>query len=170
MKKNCSNSWYIIQYKPNSHKIASINLNRQGFETFLPYYETTKRINSKFINYLKPLFPGYLFVLFDVNKNNWLKIKSTIGVRKIISIGNNPVKVPSEIVNGLKIKCDKFDKFNAAKNLAAGDHVKIIKGPLSGFFGKIQKIEDKERSMILIKFLEKYNSISVFNSNLESSD
>ena len=35
-------SWYVVQFKPNSHKIALRNLQRQGFETFLPMHEVTR--------------------------------------------------------------------------------------------------------------------------------
>ncbi|MDA8751065.1 hypothetical protein N9M77_05910 [Planktomarina temperata] len=38
--------WYIVQFKPNSHKIAVSNLLRQGFETFLPMHEVTQQGRS----------------------------------------------------------------------------------------------------------------------------
>ncbi len=56
------NHWYLIQFKPNSHRLAERNLLRQGFETFLPMQEVTRRKASRFVNDLRPLFPGYMFV------------------------------------------------------------------------------------------------------------
>ena len=58
-------SWYIVQFKPNSHKIALRNLQRQGFETFLPMHEVTRRTVVKFENVIRPLFAGYMFVVCD---------------------------------------------------------------------------------------------------------
>ena len=49
-------SWYIVQFKPNSHKIAVRNLQRQGFETFLPMHEVTRRTAA---------VRGYMFVACD---------------------------------------------------------------------------------------------------------
>ena len=43
MTPSDTNSWYIVQFKPNSHKIAVRNLERQGFGTFLPMHEVTRR-------------------------------------------------------------------------------------------------------------------------------
>ena len=60
-----SKEWFILQFKPNSQHQAVKNLNRQGFETFLPLHNTTSRKLSRFINASKPLFPGYMFVRFD---------------------------------------------------------------------------------------------------------
>ena len=51
-------SWYIVQFKPNSHKIAVRNLQRQGFETFLPMHEVTRRTVVKFETVTRPLFAG----------------------------------------------------------------------------------------------------------------
>ena len=44
-----SKEWFILQFKPNSHHQAAKNLNRQGFETFLPLHDTTSRKISRFI-------------------------------------------------------------------------------------------------------------------------
>ena len=49
-------SWYIVQVKPNSHKIAVRNLQRQGFDTFLPMHEVTRRTAAKFETVIRPLF------------------------------------------------------------------------------------------------------------------
>ena len=55
-------SWYIVQFKPNGHKIAVRNLQRQGFGTFLPMHEVTRRTVVKFETVIRPLFAGYMFV------------------------------------------------------------------------------------------------------------
>ena len=71
-KKN--NGWYLVQFKKNSHNIALQNLKRQGLQTFLPLIKNTKRKCSKFVNDIRPLFPGYLFVNFDLEVFSWNKI------------------------------------------------------------------------------------------------
>ncbi len=52
-----SKVWYLAQLKPNSHRIAEVNLSRQGFESFCPMAMETKRQRGKFIKAEKPLFP-----------------------------------------------------------------------------------------------------------------
>ena len=41
--------WFIAQIKPNSYNTAIQNLERQGFETFLPKMNITLRQKNKFI-------------------------------------------------------------------------------------------------------------------------
>ena len=44
---------------------------KQGVKTFMPYIKTTKRINAKFQKDTTQLFPGYIFVTFNIyNENN----------------------------------------------------------------------------------------------------
>ena len=59
-------SWFLAQLKPNCANIADKNLKRQGFQTFLPIEEETRKRNGKFVTAMRPLFPGYIFVTFDV--------------------------------------------------------------------------------------------------------
>ena len=43
MKQGLDKKWLIAQIKPNSYNIAIQNLERQGFETFLPKMQITLR-------------------------------------------------------------------------------------------------------------------------------
>ena len=43
MNKSLDKRWYIAQIKPNSYNSAIRNLERQGFETFLPKMDITQR-------------------------------------------------------------------------------------------------------------------------------
>ena len=56
MTSSDTTSWYIVQFKPNSLKIAVRDLQRQGFETFLPMHEVTRRTAAKFETVIRPLF------------------------------------------------------------------------------------------------------------------
>ena len=57
--------WFVVQIKPNSCNLASRNLERQGFETFIPKMSITNRKNNKFVAKDVCVFPGYIFVSFD---------------------------------------------------------------------------------------------------------
>ena len=86
--------WYLVQFKPNSHRVAELNLNRQGFETFIPFQEVSKRRFSRFVSSILPLFPGYMFVSFNPKDGLWAKIRSTIGVLRLFMVGDQPKEAP----------------------------------------------------------------------------
>jgi transcriptional antiterminator RfaH len=105
-----SKEWFILQFKSNSHHLAAKNLNRQGFETFLPLHETTSRRLSRFINTSKPLFPGYMFIRFDKAESEWHKINSTYGVSRLITFNSHLKSIPTTFVDHLMKRYDLSGK------------------------------------------------------------
>ena len=137
--------WYLVHFKPNSHKIAELNLNRQGFKTFLPMQEVSKRTSLGFENYLTPLFPGYMFVSFDPISSHWIKIKSTIGVLRLVSFEQKLAEVPPHIMREIEKSCDKSGNFLGLNSFEIGEEVRIIKGAVSNFPAKIEQMRGKKR-------------------------
>ena len=97
-------SWFLAQLKPNCTNIADKNLKRQGFKPFLPMEEETRQHNGKFVTAMRPLFPGYIFVAFDVTRGFWRTVNSTYGITRLVSSGNEPAPVPLDLVSQLMLK------------------------------------------------------------------
>ena len=159
--------WYLLQHKPNKQNIALENLKRQGFKTFYPLLENTKRTNSRFKNSFLPVFPGYIFVFFNIKNSKWIKIKYTIGVSRIVGFNSMPSEVPIEIVLSLQQKYNRSHEFLSAKNIKIGVNTKILKGPLSGFMGKIEEYDANRRIKILLESMGNQKRISI---NVDKTD
>ena len=101
MQIETSEKWFAAQTKTNGHYQAQKNLENQGFKTFLPLIETSKRSAKKFITKSVPLFPGYIFVSFSMSNLNWRSINSTLGVTRLICQNRVPMMVPPEVVFSL---------------------------------------------------------------------
>ena len=159
--------WYLLQHKPNKQNIALENLKRQGFKTFYPLLENTKRAKSTFKNSFSPLFPGYIFVSFNIEDSGWIKIKYTIGVSRIVGFNSIPSEVPVDIILALQQKYNRSHEFLSAKNIKTGENIKILKGPLSGFVGKIEEYDASSRIKILLEFMGNQKSILI---NINDTD
>ena len=116
-----SKEWYILQFKSNSHHLAAKNLNRQGFETFLPLHDITLQRLSRFIDTTKPLFPGYMFIKFDRAETEWHKINSTYGVSRLITFNSILKSIPTIFVDQLMKRYDSSGKFLPIQKLKKGD-------------------------------------------------
>ena len=95
-------SRYIVQFKPNSHKIAVRNFERQGFQTFLPMHEVARGTAVKFETVIRPLFAGYMFVASDPEKAPWRQINSTYGISRMLSFAEGPKPTPEALITGLR--------------------------------------------------------------------
>ena len=162
--------WYLIQLRPNSYRIAEHNLNQQGFKTFLPMQEVTKRCGSKFRNSIKPLFPGYMFVSVGINSAPWKKINSTLGVVRLVSYsGREPTRLPADIVKGLMSRCDTFGKLLPPKKILSGDTVKILKGAFASFVATVENIDSKQRIWVMMELMGRRTRTHVKPGQIELS-
>ncbi len=158
--------WYLVQFKPNSHSIALRNLNRQGFETFLPMLSVTSRVGARFVSKSRPLFPGYLFVALDAGQGAWRKINSTYGVARIVSFAGQPSPVPNDLVAGLQARCDEAGVLTAASDLAPQDQVTLQKGPFSQFVATVESLDEDQRVWVLIDLMGQKTRINVAREDL----
>lgn len=163
------NHWYLVQFKPNSHRLAEHNLKRQDFKTFLPLQKITRRKSSKFVSDLKPLFPGYMFVSFMSGLSPWRKINSTIGVSKLVTSGGAPRSVPTQLINELMFRCDPEGILLPPKILNTGDCVEMLTGPFAKFIATIEKVEPNHRVWLLIEFLGQKTRLQVDGDHVQLS-
>ena len=165
-----SKEWFVLQFKSNSQHIAAKNLNRQGFETFLPLLDTTSRKLSRFINTSKPLFPGYMFIKFDRAESVWHKINSTYGVSRLITFNSHLKSIPTSFVDHLMKRYDLSGKLIPIKKLKKGDHVTLLKGPFANFIASVEKYEADQRIWILMNLMGRKTKIQTPSDNLTLSD
>ena len=145
--------WFLAQLKPNCANIAERNLKLQGFRTFLPIEDGTKRVRGKFITAPRPLFPGYIFVQIDTGAGHWRTINSTTGITRLVSFGKEPAPVPLDIVSQLMLRCDGSGKLLPPKLLKPGDQVRLTSGPFADFVGRIESIAPERRVWVLMEIM-----------------
>ena len=50
-------SWYLVHTKPRQENLAQENLERQGYETYLPRVYQTRRRNGRYVKTMEAFFP-----------------------------------------------------------------------------------------------------------------
>ena len=165
-----SKEWFILQFKSNSHHLAAKNLNRQGFETFLPLHDTTSRRLSRFVSTSKPLFPGYMFIRFDIAESDWHKINNTYGVSRLITFNSILKSIPNIFVDHLMKRYDLLGKLIPIQELKKGDQVKVLKGPFANFIATVEKYEDDQRIWVLMDLMGRKTKIQTSSDALQPTN
>jgi transcriptional antiterminator RfaH len=165
-----SKEWFILQFKSNSHHLAVKNLNQQGFDTFLPLYNTTLRKTSRFVASNKPLFPGYMFISFDKSKSKWHKINNTYGVSRLITFNSILKSIPTTFVENLMMRYDLSGNLLPVEKLKKGDQVKVLKGPFANIIATVEKYEDDQRIWILMDLMGRISKIQMQFDAVQPSD
>jgi transcriptional antiterminator RfaH len=106
---------------------------------------------------LVPLFPGYLFIRFDLGATRWRAINGTRGVIRLLANGPHPLPAPRGLVETLLGKCDARQVISLAALgvLTKGLKIRITSGVFSGQMGEVIEIfaEGRDRVRILLTLL-----------------
>ena len=161
-------SWYLIYSKPREEKLAQENLERQGYETYLPLILGRQRKKGKTTKAIQPMFPRYLFIHLSNKTDDWGPIRSTIGVANLVRFGMQPAKVPETLINGLK-NSENSSGYNELpqKEIGKGDEILIAEGPFEGHVATLFSQNSNDRVVVLLKIAENYVKIKLDQSFIE---
>lgn len=163
------NGWYLAQFKPNCHHMAKRNLDQQGFRTFLPLQEETRRWRGRFMTKKRPFFPGYIFVAFDIQKSAWQAVRSTQGITRLVSFGTEPTQVPTQVVSRLMLRCDCDGHLLPPKILKKGEAITLTKGPFAGFAATIESMAPERRIWLLLEIMGRPMRVSASASDFRAA-
>ena len=147
--------WHAVQTKPGQEDKAAFNLRRQGYGVYLPKYLRLRRHARRTDRVARPLFPGYLFVAIDADRQGWRAINSTLGVARLVAAADAPVTVPEAVIEGLRAREreDGCVRLEPQRYLRNGDTVRITAGAFESFLGLYEGLTESERALVLIDFL-----------------
>jgi transcriptional antiterminator RfaH len=161
MNQSLNKKWYIAQIKPNSYRSATQNLERQGFETFLPKMEITHRKKNKFLIKNVYVFPGYIFVCFNSNVITWTKINNTYGVSKILVFNKKPSEISSKLIVELKNRYEINNNVTLKDMLQKGDSIKFHKGPFADLIANVESVDENSRIWVLLEAMGGYRRLKL---------
>ena len=161
-------SWYLVYTKAKGENLAQQNLDRQGFTTYLPLMKRNKRIRGKYRPIIEALFPRYLFIRLDTKSDNWMPIRSTIGVSNLVRFGTTPAQVPQSLVDELTLYNDVAGvRVEPEKAYERGDEIEFIEGAMSGYRAIFEKYVSAERIAVLLDIVGKHTRMLVSKHDIQ---
>ena len=101
--------WFLACTLPHCEDVALTHLSRQGFRSFLPRYLKTVRHARKLRTVNAPIFPRYLFVALNLERDRWRSVNGTMGITNLFMAHDRPVPAPDGIVETLIRSADKSE-------------------------------------------------------------
>jgi transcription antitermination factor NusG len=145
--------WYAVYTRPRAEKLVYQRLVEEGIETFLPLQKTYRIWSDRKKLVEKPLLSSYIFV--RTNSKNFPVVFKTNGVVKFISFEGQPVSIPQNQIDNLRLLINSdADIEVSSENFARGDSVEVISGSLVGLTGELIKTGGKKRVIVRIDRLD----------------
>lgn len=165
---NASKAWYLVFTKPRMELLAQGNLERQNYQTYLPRIAVKRRLRGRYKKHVEVMFPRYLFIHLDTVHDNWMPIRSTLGVSQLVRFGGMPLQVPDALVAELQNQQDESGlNIVPIREIIHGDQVEIMDGPMSGYIGVFEKHTSTERVQILLKIVGEYTRVNIDINNIQ---
>jgi transcription elongation factor/antiterminator RfaH len=159
--------WYVAYTLPRREATAGFHLERQGFCVFLPRQKKTVRHARKFRLVDAPVFPRYLFVSFDPDRDRWRSINGTLGVARLILADERPVAVPTGVVETLVRSTGTDGLLRYREDLAPGQKVRLLAGPFADRLGILARLDDAGRVDVLLELMGRAVSVRLARGSVE---
>lgn len=160
--------WYLVYAKPRQEELAKKNLDRQGYETYLPLIRQMRRRLGRRMAVTAPMFPRYLFLHLDRHADNWSPIRSTVGVVSIVRFGHEPAEVPENLIVQLKARDDPHGvQVLPLDEYQQGGRVRIVEGSLTGYEGIFVARSGRDRVVVLLEIMGQYARTTVDPAAIE---
>jgi transcription antitermination factor NusG len=159
MELCCNEQWFALRVRSNCEKIVASSLRGKGYAEFLPLYRKLSRRGGPAKQVELPLFPGYVFSAFDVNRR--LPILTIPGVVHVVGIGRAPESVDRDellaverfVASGLAVEPWPF--------LKTGESVLVERGPLAGLEGTLVQIKASHRLVVSLTLLQRSVAVEI---------
>ena len=125
--------WFALLVKTRWEQSTESLLRGKGFETFLPTYEGKQKRSGRLKSATLPLFPGYVFCLFDAQ--NRLPILVTPGVISVVGSGRIPIPLDESEITSIQMVVKSGLRAEPWPYLEIGHKVRITDMALAGVEG-----------------------------------
>lgn len=145
--------WYAVRTRSRFEVTTATALRDKGLVEFLPIYRSRRQWSDRVKELDLPLFPGYVFCRFDAADP--YTVLNSPGVVHIVSSGGTPIPVDEREIENIRAICAAGVPASPYNELAIGQRLVIVKGPLRGVEGTVVRVKDHYRLVVSISLLQR---------------
>lgn len=174
MTVDVSQTWYVAYTKPRQERIALENLERQGFQAYLPMFKMFRKPRrgrpaqqDGFLAY-EPMFPRYVFFRPDSPRQSLGTLRSTRGVASVVGFGAGFACVPPELLQSVRAAEQARNQADIGQisPFQPGCRVRLSDPALGGLEGLVQETSSK-RVVVLLEILGRQKTLKVDHTQIE---
>jgi transcription antitermination factor NusG len=151
--------WYAAYSYANHEKRVAEQLAQRSVEHFLPLYESVRRWKDRRVRLELPLFPGYVFVHLALRDR--LRVLQIPSVVRLVGFGGLPAALPDEQVEILRAGLAGQLRAEPHPLLTVGRRVRIVRGPLAGLAGILQRKKSNFRFVLSVELIQRAIAVDV---------
>lgn len=142
--------WYVVSTAPGRDYRVRDELERLGYETWLPECQVRKTTRRIVRTLNGPLFPGYQFVRLEPSLYGWRAIEGVRGVDGLLKYQDRPWPLREEDIEQVQQTVASvggkviIEGESILREFEPGAAVRVERGPFAGFNGLfVERVSDR---------------------------
>lgn len=156
--------WRVAHTLARCEKKVADWIRDQGWRAELPLYRSLKRYRGKKVEFLKPIFPGYVF--FQIQPSEARKVAQHRHVARVLT-PPDPSEFHAQLQSILAAVHAGLEIVPVVQ-FKAGAQVEIVSGPLRGMTGVVEKFTDRIEVILRLDFIGQAASVRIEPHDLEA--
>ena len=157
--------WCAARLQPNREALALHCLGLAGYETYFPRIRERRIRHGRKVELRPALFPGYAFVLIQLQ---WHTARWAPGTLGLIMDGSGPAKVPDGVIAEIRRReVGGLIDLPKPPPLRRGTRVQILRGPFSGHLAIYADTRPRQRVEILLQLLGGEQRVTLAKKDIE---
>jgi len=152
-------AWYAIWTRSRHEQTVREQLERKGYEAFLPTVPKWSRWKDRKKKIDWPLFPGYCFARFHPAER--LPILTCTGVVSIVSFDGDVAPIPEAEIDAIRRVVESDLQYDPCPLIKEGTMVEVTHGPLKGVQGRLVRKGTHSRLILAVDLIGQAVSVEV---------
>jgi transcriptional antiterminator NusG len=146
--------WYVVhtrtgyenKVKTDLEKtVENRNMGDRIQEIKIPTEEVVEIKDGKKKVVTRKIYPCYLMVKMIMDSETWYVVRNASGVTGFVGPGSDPVPLTDEEVTAMGV-----ERIPIVLDIEPGESVRVESGPLEGFVGTVEEIDDERQKLKVI--------------------
>ena len=146
--------WYVAHtYSGYENKVKATlekTVENNGMQDLIqeirvPVEEVVEIKNGKRRTIQRKVFPGYVLVHMIMTDESWYIVRNTRGVTGFVGPGSKPIPLSDEEIETMGMECRSMQV-----DIALGEEVRILSGPLEDFVGRVDEIDTLQQKVRVV--------------------
>ena len=155
--------WFVLRTKSRQEKIVATDINAIGARHYLPLVRRARYYGRRKTYVDLPLFPGYVFLLGDVEQAYWLDRRQRLS--GIIDVFDQET-LEGELRN-IRTALSEKASLNPHPYLREGIRVEVRSGPFRGIQGVVAQVKKNDRLVLQVSSFGGAVSLEIDGALLE---
>jgi transcription antitermination factor NusG len=156
-------AWYVAHTRPRCEKKLADYCQREGLACTLPLYRSIRKYRRKSVVFLKPLFPGYVFL--ELQPQQRQKAFRSDYIANLLDVPDQAEF--SRQLGDILLALEREVEVRLAPTIGPGTRVRIRSGPLQGMEAWVESRSGMTEALLRLDFIGQAAAVKVDATQLE---